>query len=101
MTIEEQFKLTAKIKTMFRELTAYRAFAMMAKLNGFTANIEGEGILGVDEMLESARNSPALDAWVEKHFISLEVSLGLVDEALFLEALREALRQWKPSGQPN
>lgn len=101
MNYKEQIQLTANVRAIFRELAVYKAVAMIAKLNGFVAAVENEGILDVDELLSSARNSPELESWVEKHFLPLQISLGLIDESRFLEALRSALEQWKPSGQPN
>jgi hypothetical protein len=101
MNYKEQIQLTANVRAIFRELAVYKAVAMMAKLNGFVAAVENEGILDVDEMLESVRKSSALQQWVEANFSYVEKSLGLIDESRFLEGLRSALEQWQPSGQPN
>jgi hypothetical protein len=97
----EELKPYLRLKYVFRELTVYRAFAQVAKLRGFTSAVEGEGVLDVDKLLESARRSPALEEWVDSHFLEFEKSLALTDESLFDRALRELLEGWNPTGKPN
>lgn len=98
---DEELRPYLRLKQVFRELTLYRAFAEVAKLKGFQAEIEGEGILDVDGLLESARRSPRLEAWVDAHFHEFETSLALPNETLFDRALRELLEGWNPAGKPN
>ena len=48
---DEELRPYLRLKQVFRELTLYRAFAEVAKLKGFQAEIEGEGILDVNGLL--------------------------------------------------
>ena len=95
----EELKPYLRLKNLFRELTVYRAFASVAKIQGFQVEIEGEGTLDVDGLLESARHSPHLDAWMDAHFLRFEKSLALTDESLFDRVLRELLEESNLYGQ--
>lgn len=98
MNDEEQKRyLIKRMKEFFRELTVYRAFAEVARVKGFQAEIENEGVRDVDGLLESARRSPSLDQWVEKNFPRFEELLGLSNESLLDQALRELLEKNYPN----
>jgi hypothetical protein len=89
----KELKPYSRLKNLFRELTLYRAFVQLAKLKGINATIPGQGALSVDELLDSARKSPKLEAYVNSHFHEFEKSLALPNETLFDRALRELLEE--------
>ncbi|MGA2166609.1 MAG: hypothetical protein ABSG62_00260 [Terracidiphilus sp.] len=98
MNDEEQKRyLLKRMKEIYRELTVYRAFASIAKEKGFQAEVGNEGFKDVDGLLESARQLPQLDKWVDSHFSGLEGLLGLTNESLLDQALQELLEKSYPN----
>ena len=59
------------------------------------------GVSGVEEILEKARQSPALQARLEKNFAELDEHLPPSPEDELDEYVRELLDRWKPNGEPN
>jgi ASC-1-like (ASCH) protein len=84
--------LAKEMKLYCRELMAYQLFAEMLKENG---------IEGVDQMLEKARNSPAIQARFQRQFEGFDELLPPSREELEELAWQELLKDWKPSGRPN
>lgn len=89
----EDLRPYLRLKELFRELTVYRAFVQLAKSQGLNATIPSKGVLSVDELLDRARESPKLEAYVDSHFHEFEKTLGLPNETLFHRALRELLEE--------
>ena len=84
--------LAKEMKLYCRELMAYQAFAEMLKQNGME---------GVDELIESARQSQAVRGRFEKQFEGFDALLPPSREELEDLAWQELLKDWKPSGKPN
>ena len=81
-----------EMKLYCRELMAYQFFARMLKENGME---------GVDELIEQARNSPVVAAQFEKQFEGFDALLPPSREQLEELAWHELLKDWKPGGKPN
>jgi len=83
--------LAKRVKELYRELLAHQAFAQYLKLEGYR---------DVDEIIESARQSPEAQAKFEAYFRGFD---ELIPPAVDLEeeALRELLQRWKQDGLPN
>ncbi len=84
--------LAKEMKLYCRELMAYQLFVQMLKENGME---------GVDELIEQARNSPAVQERFKKQFEGFDDLLPPSREQLEEIAWQELLKQWKPDGQPN
>jgi len=84
--------LAKEMKLYCRELMAYQAFA---------EQLRQEGMQGVDELIEQARSSPAVDARFAKQFEGFDELLPPSREELEDLAWQELLKDWKPSGRPN
>ncbi|HEX4030261.1 MAG TPA: hypothetical protein VHX20_07835 [Terracidiphilus sp.] len=84
--------LAKEMKLYCRELMAYQAFAETLKENGME---------GVDDLIESARQSPAVLARFAKQFDGFDELLPPSREELEELAWQELLKDWKPSGRPN
>ncbi|HVU45043.1 MAG TPA: hypothetical protein VHD85_02890 [Terracidiphilus sp.] len=84
--------LAKEMKLYCRELMAYQAFA---------ETLKESGVEGVDELIESARNSPAVRARFAKQFEGFDDLLPPSREELEELAWQELLKDWKPSGKPN
>jgi hypothetical protein len=95
----ENLKPFLRLKNVLHELAAYRALASVAKINGFQANIENEGILDVDGLMASARCSPYTEEWVDNHFLKFEKWLSLPDETLADQTVRDFLEESVPYAQ--
>ncbi|MDE3186969.1 MAG: hypothetical protein KGM96_05510 [Acidobacteriota bacterium] len=83
--------LAKEVKSYWRELMAYRLFVEI---------LEESGLPGVQEILETARNSPELQNAFDKHFADFDALLPPADGDFDLEA-RRLLEHWKPDGEPN
>jgi hypothetical protein len=84
--------LAKELKIYSRELMAYQLFAHLLKQ---------AGIAGVDEILNQARQSPALEARFEKNFEGFDALIPPADPDQS-ERVRELLERWKPKGgEPN
>jgi hypothetical protein len=83
--------LARRVKEIYRELLVHQGFAQYLKLEGYR---------DVDELIESARQSPEVQARCEAYFRGFD---ELIPPAVDLEeqALQELLREWKPNGLPN
>ena len=84
--------LAKEMKLYCRELMAYQLFAQILKDNG---------IQGVDQLIETARSSPALQARFEKQFEGFDELLPPSREEIEEKAWREVVQRWKPNGKPN
>ena len=95
MNEEEQKRfiryLAKRVKELQRELLVHQAFVQYLKLEGYR---------DVDEIIESARQSPEVQAKHEAYFRGFD---ELIPPSVDLEeeALRELLRGWKPDGPVN
>jgi hypothetical protein len=77
--------LANELKNHSREVAAYRIFSHLLKQAGCT---------GVDELLETARRSPGLEAKLQENFAALDALLPLPDPA-HSEREKELLEKWK------
>lgn len=81
--------LGRRLKECHRELVVYRVFAQLLKEAGY-----GD----VEQVLEAARNSPAVQDWVDKYYAGFDELIGPSDGGIQEGALREFLERWKPDG---
>lgn len=77
--------LAGELKSHSRELAAYRAFAHLLKQ---------AGVSGVDQLLETARHSPRLEAKLQENFAGLEALLPPPDPS-HDEVEKEMLAKWR------
>ena len=78
--------LAKQVKDCSRELMAYELFAHMLKQSGYT---------GIDEILNQARESPALRARFDKNFERFDELLPPEDQDPS-ERERKLLEKWNP-----
>ena len=83
--------LAKEVKTYWRELLAHRMFVLI---------VQESGLPGVQEMLDTARNSPELQREFDKHFAGFDELLPPPDEEFDAEVER-LLAQQNPDGEPN
>ena len=84
--------LAKELKTHSRELMVYQLFAHLLKKTGF---------VGVDELLDQARNAPALQAKFEKNFEHFD-ELIPPEDLDGQEWAKGLLEKWTPTGgEPN
>ena len=83
--------LAKEVKSYWRELMVYRLFVRI---------LEQSGLPGVQEILDTARNSPELQKAFDEHFAGFDELLPPADGDFDLEAQR-LLAHWKPEGEPN
>jgi hypothetical protein len=84
--------LAKRVKELYRELLVHRGFVQLLKEIGYQ---------DVDSILESARQSPAVQERYEAYFRGFDELIPPVDEDFEEQALRELLQRWKPDGEPN
>jgi hypothetical protein len=84
--------LAKRMKTLHRELLAHQAFAQYLKENGYQ---------DVDAIIESARQSPEVQASHNAFFHGFDELIPPADEDILEQDLRELLQGWKPDGEPN
>ena len=78
--------LARELKAYSRELMAYQLLIHLLKQAGYS---------GVDEILDQARKSPALQARFEKNFEGFDEILPPADPN-HEERVKELLAKWKP-----
>lgn len=83
--------LAKRVKELHRELLVHQAFAQYLKLKGYR---------DVDEIIESARQSPEVEARCEAYFRGFDELIPPAED-FEEQALRELLQGWKPGGLPN
>lgn len=83
--------LANEVKTYWRELLVHRMFV---------ETLKESGLPGVQEILDTARNSPELQIEVDKHFAGFDALLPPADGDFDVEA-QKLLEHWKPEGEPN
>lgn len=81
--------LAKQWKDSARELFGYQLFVHYLKQN--------PKLEGIEELLDSARNSPIVQRELEKRFEGLDEMLPPADQD-YSEKLKELLERWKPRG---
>jgi hypothetical protein len=84
--------LARRLKETARELMTYQLFAHVLKQTG---------ALGVEEILEKTRNSPALQAGIDKNFEDLDELLPPLPGETLNQEIQQFLEKWNPTGKPN
>jgi len=98
MSEERSFLISeGQLRAIFRELAAQHAVLSVARQKEFNALVENEGILDIDGLLSSVKNSPPFAEWIESNFPSWEKLTALTDLSRFEEQLAKVLLSLYPS----
>lgn len=85
------------IHFLVRELKAYTRELMAYQLLAHT--LKEAGVLGVQELLDQARQSPELQVKLDENFADFDAILPLPDPDQS-EMVKELLAKWKPKDGP-
>jgi len=84
--------LAQRWKETTRELMVYQLFAQLLKQRE---------ALGVEKLLEIARESPELQVGFDMSFEGLEEFLPPSPGEMLNQEIRQLLEKWNPTGKPN
>jgi hypothetical protein len=90
---EHREHLLALLKSLYRELVVYRSFVEFVR--GIVGNVD------VEEILETARHDPELDAAVDSYFRNFSAATPQTLNTALDRAISEFFSKWKPRGKPN
>jgi hypothetical protein len=84
--------LADRLKETARELLVYQLFAQILKSNG---------AVGVEKLLDQARQSPALQEGFDTNFEGLDEFLPPLPGKTLNEEIQRFFEKWNPTGKPN